>query len=89
MPMKPMVVKERRQAKFSVAFSGKPEPAVTWFKNNEPIKRNNKYSISNVFGVSTLVISNCRQRDAGMYKCEATNPTGAATCEATLSVMES
>merc|ERR1712136_11726 len=88
MPMKALTVRERRQAKFSVAFAGTPEPAVSWFKNGDPIKRNNKYSISTIFGVSTLIISNCRKRDGGMYQCKATNPTGEASCEASLEIME-
>jgi len=88
MPMKPLTVRERRQAKFSVAFAGTPEPAVSWLKDGNPIKRNNKYSISTLFGVSTLIISNCRKRDAGMYQCQASNPTGEASCEASLAIME-
>jgi len=56
--------------------------------DGNPIKRNNKYSISTLFGVSTLIISNCRKRDAGMYQCQASNPTGEASCEASLAIME-
>jgi len=51
------------------------------------IKANNKYSMINNYGVCSLTISDCRTRDAGMYKCEASNETGRAVSEANLSVL--
>jgi len=84
--LKPLAVKERRSAKFTCATVGRPEPEITWYKDNNKIKANNKYSMKNSMGVCSLLVSNCRARDVGKYKCEAKNPTGIATCEANLCV---
>jgi len=84
--LKPLQIKERRSAKFTCAVIGRPEPEITWFKDNNKIKANNKYSMKNEVGVCSLLISNARARDCGKYRCEAKNPTGEATCEANLMV---
>jgi len=84
--LKPLQLKERRSAKFTCATVGRPEPEIQWFKDGNKIKANNKYSMKNSMGVCSLVISNCRARDVGKYRCEAKNPTGEAMCEANLMV---
>lgn len=84
--LKNLQIKERRSAKFTCAVIGRPEPEITWFKDNNKIKANNKYSMKNEVGVCSLLISNARARDCGKYRCEAKNPTGEATCEANLMV---
>merc|ERR1712002_105922 len=84
--LKNIAIKERRSAKFTCATIGRPEPEVTWYKENNKIKANNKYSMKNELGVCSLIINNCRARDCGKYRCIAKNPTGEATCEANLMV---
>jgi len=84
--LKQIQIKERRSAKFTCAVIGRPEPEIEWFKDNNKIKANNKYSMKNELGVCSLIINNCRARDCGKYRCIAKNPTGEATCEANLMV---
>ncbi|XP_076821104.1 immunoglobulin-like and fibronectin type III domain-containing protein 1 [Clavelina lepadiformis] len=85
--LKPVSVKERSTAKFTCAVMGKPDPEITWYKDGVRLRANNKYSMRNHYGVCTLTISDCRPRDAGIYKCEALNPTGRACSEANLTVI--
>merc|ERR1739838_812146 len=84
--LKTINVKERRAARLTCATVGRPEPEITWYKDNNKIKANNKYSMKNSLGVCSLLVSNCRARACGKYRCEAKNPSGTAECEGTLNV---
>lgn len=89
LPLKPLTVYEHSTARFTCAIGGVPDPEITWYKGDARIKPNNKYSMKNSYGVCTLSVHGCRPRDAGLYQCEATNPTGKATCEANLNIRPS
>lgn len=71
-------------------FPGQPEPEVTWFKDDKPIKpkkKDKKYKVDwdVTTDVCSLEIKDVAQDDAGNYTAKASNTHGIA--EATVSVV--
>lgn len=74
-------------AKFVARVSGKPQPEISWFFNDKPIRADgDKYRIKRDGEVCTLYVRNCTYADSGSYRCRASNVEGKADCEAALSV---
>ncbi|KHJ78039.1 immunoglobulin I-set domain protein [Oesophagostomum dentatum] len=57
---------------------GDPTLRVQWLHNGHPIPYSNRISMTNEFGVATLLIKHLIAQDAGEYKCVATNAKGTA-----------
>ncbi|XP_044758879.1 obscurin isoform X8 [Coccinella septempunctata] len=83
---------ENTYLRFMVKVAGEPNPEISFFKDGHKILDNTEpYQIirehSDV-GFYELVIPEVKQKDAGSYKCVATNKYGEASCEATVVVTE-
>ncbi|KAI5632857.1 immunoglobulin i-set domain-containing protein [Phthorimaea operculella] len=75
-------------AKFPARVSGVPTPEITWYKNGEPLRHNDKYNIKRDGDACCLYVRDLKPEDAGKYKCVAKNREGEASCEANLEVVD-
>nr|XP_039274734.1 muscle M-line assembly protein unc-89-like [Styela clava] len=83
-PLKARVVPEGVKVTLSCSIGGKPQPSITWYKDNKNISENCNYFKENVIGLCRLVIKCTKPSDAGVYKIVAENTVGSATSEANL-----
>ncbi|XP_076032052.1 proteoglycan-like sulfated glycoprotein papilin isoform X2 [Oratosquilla oratoria] len=60
----------------SCEVSGLPVPQVSWYRDNQQLQNSLKYQI---LDDNTLIITNTKDEDTGMYKCEAVNEYGRAS----------
>ncbi|KAF6026982.1 NPTN [Bugula neritina] len=61
----------------SCAFSGLPEPAIKWFRDDTPLTLNSVDKTVNGQRVSTIIIDSLENTvDRGLYMCQATNTLG-------------
>uniref|UniRef100_A0A4W3JPQ2 Myomesin-1 n=2 Tax=Callorhinchus milii TaxID=7868 RepID=A0A4W3JPQ2_CALMI len=70
---------EKQNVKLHCTVSGKPDPRVTWYKNNVPINVHHdpgKYIIDNKYNVHSLEINNCNFDDTAQYRVSAMNVKG-------------
>ncbi|BFZ07496.1 hypothetical protein BsWGS_10534 [Bradybaena similaris] len=76
------IVAEGQPFDMACYITGKPDPIITWYRNNEQVT-GGRYEISKTgsLTVKTAVLS-----DAGEYRCEAYNVFGLETASATLIV---
>jgi hypothetical protein len=65
---------------------GEPVAEVKWFKGPKEIKKSPKYVTKLEDKVASIVIKETEPQDAGVYRCQATNPLGQVQTEATLAV---
>lgn len=75
----PIEVSEGDELKINVTVQGKPRPDVEWFKDDKPLKRTSRMSLStrgNKFGVTIFSVA---LEDSGVYKCVAKNTAGTTT----------
>ncbi|XP_050346638.1 obscurin isoform X5 [Nymphalis io] len=75
-------------AKFPARVIGIPAPEITWYKNGNPLKASEKYSIKRDGDACCLYVRDITQDDAGQYKCVAKNKEGEDSCEAALEVVD-
>jgi hypothetical protein len=80
------VTTEGFTAKLEVLVGGIPEPVVTWFKDNIPIKENDSLKLERKASLYTLSIIAATETDSGDYKVVAKNIAGEAITSATLDV---
>ncbi|CAK9295899.1 unnamed protein product [Gordionus sp. m RMFG-2023] len=71
---------------FSCILTGKPKPAILWFKDGSEIKPSSKYQITYTGTNCKLTVQNCQESDNGTYMCKAQNASGTAECSAALLV---
>lgn len=62
-----------------------PKATVSWYKNGQPVARNNRISMTVVNNKHTLQITNMNQEDFGSYTCRAANELGSVHKAITLS----
>lgn len=74
-------------AKFPSRVSGVPQPEVTWYKDDVPLRDSDKYRIKRDGDACCLYVTNCQPTDEGVYKAVATNKEGQDACEAKLEVV--
>ncbi|XP_060067917.1 roundabout homolog 1-like isoform X3 [Ylistrum balloti] len=68
---------------------GEPEPTILWLKSSEQIQTGSSNNRFQVKPNGDLVITSTRKRDAGIYKCIASNKAGEReSSPATLKVLE-
>ncbi|KAK0408252.1 hypothetical protein QR680_003855 [Steinernema hermaphroditum] len=82
--IQPVVADEGKAAEFRAKYTGSPDPAIRWYRNNEPIKPGRNYDFGQANGEAWLKILQCSQEDVAEYKCDAVNPGGKATTVANL-----
>nr|CAD7572364.1 unnamed protein product [Timema californicum] len=75
-------------AKFLARVTGVPQPDITWYFNDKPIKESGTHHLKRDGDVCCLYVKDCKPSDAGRYKCKATNLDGEASCEANLEVVD-
>lgn len=87
-PLKKVEVVEGSAAKLECWIHAKPEPAIEWLKDDEPIEHSKRIKTYFDSEVCRLTISNTVADDEGEYKCSGTNEFGCASCSAELLVNE-
>merc|ERR1711912_89638 len=76
-------------AKFTCSVRGRPDPEISWMKQESGIVLENgvKYNMTCLAGVASLTIMNCEERDMGTYRCIAKNSCGESTDYAQLEII--
>ena len=75
-PLEPLEVEEQSDAVFEVQVHGNPEPDISWFINNVPIKPGGRYEERKVEDLHALIIHETTPNDSGEMTCEAVNDIG-------------
>lgn len=88
--LEPIERKENQESVFLVVVSGKPQPDVTWYKDESPVAIDNSHIISKCDSVGhhTLIIKDTLLEDAGKYTCKAFNRAGQVETTANLGILE-
>ena len=71
---------------FGCQISGKPEPQVSWYKNDTCVDKSRLYQISSSSGNYSLKIIKCALNDQAQFSLRATNNVGYASSGANLKV---
>lgn len=73
----------------SCVVSGQPTPSVSWSHNDRSIDASTDYAINRdpSSGRCQLVIVDCMASDQGQFKCIATNPSGSAQTQCTVTIL--
>ncbi|XP_041807380.1 myosin light chain kinase, smooth muscle isoform X2 [Chelmon rostratus] len=79
-------VKPGQTGKFSAKATGRPQPGVTWYKEEAELQSCGRVSIYERSGLHFLEIQEVCVEDAGSYTCLLTNSGGTATATAVLNV---
>ncbi|XP_035995561.1 myosin light chain kinase, smooth muscle-like [Fundulus heteroclitus] len=72
--------------KLSVKVTGEPKPAVSWSKDGKAISQGGKYELFEDQCSAHLEIYESEVSDSGVYKCTATNSSGAVSTSCTVTV---
>lgn len=86
-PFNDFKAKPGKSCRMETEVVGNPEPAVTWYFNDEPIVSPD-YQISRHGNVHSLYIPEVFDEDAGRFSLIAENDNGKATCTALLVVVQ-
>ena len=65
---------------------GDPTATIKWYKDNKEVYKNKKYTFEVVDEIVSLVIHECSLKDAGAYRCEASNKLGRVETQCSLTV---
>lgn len=65
------------------------DPAIRWYKDEQPVVYSPKCRQNNQMGLCTLELQSVTIEDSGVYKCYARNTTGETSTSATLEVFSS
>lgn len=81
-----LVVMKNEEAVFHCQFTAEPMPAVEWYHENELVANKSRvFILSN----GSLLITQVKQRNTGLYKCVAQGPRGPpVSLEASLRIAE-
>uniref|UniRef100_A0A8C5J976 Ig-like domain-containing protein n=1 Tax=Junco hyemalis TaxID=40217 RepID=A0A8C5J976_JUNHY len=87
-PVTDIKVAEGLDAVFECVVTGTPVPVVQWFRGDAcATPGTGKYVVSQKEGLHSLKVKNVGPSDSGLYRCQATNRLGEATCKGSLVVM--
>lgn len=86
--LQPVEVVQGTPAKLQCKVTGKPEPNIEWFKDNEPVKEDKRIKVRFDGELCTLKILSTELEDEGAYKCVAKNDFGSVSCASELLVNE-
>ena len=78
-PEAPITVTEGDEVNLNVTINGKPKPDVKWYKDDRPLRENNRLDIKARGDKYSVVILGIRAEDSGVYKCEAKSKMGTVT----------
>ncbi|KFD70456.1 hypothetical protein M514_00956 [Trichuris suis] len=83
----PTSLREGESLTLECTVTGKPRPTVQWFRNGEEIEVDESVKLeTSSGGVCRLTVHNVTQKDAGEYRCIATNTCGASWSDASVTV---
>ena len=86
-PLKDVQVKEDHPATLNCRVTGKPDPEITWYKDDSIIEADDRHEIKLDFdNLCVLMILKTNLDDEGTYKCEAKNECGLDSTSAGLAV---
>ncbi|XP_014664077.1 PREDICTED: palladin-like [Priapulus caudatus] len=80
------VIKEGEYLRFDVRVTGIPEPSVTWYRENVPIKSTPDFQVTQNGDLHSLIVTEAFKEDSGKFSVRAENEAGVAQCTADLIV---
>ncbi|OTF69930.1 hypothetical protein BLA29_006867, partial [Euroglyphus maynei] len=84
-----MEAMENQIVRFELRVSGRPEPEILWFKNDQQLYNCEHFKlVVNEEGSHALLIMGADPQDSGVYKCIAKNQNGQSSFTVRLLVLE-
>ena len=74
-------IDEGSEVSFTTKVKGRPEPKITWFKDDVRLRGDARLNTTRNGDEYVLTISRATALDSGMYKCSGSNPAGSASVE--------
>ncbi|XP_069791647.1 myosin light chain kinase, smooth muscle-like isoform X2 [Narcine bancroftii] len=81
-----LIVKEGQNGKFSCKITGRPQPQVTWLKNDVKLQKSDHFNVFEKSGIHFLEICTAQPEDAGHFVCLVMNNSGKAMATAELTI---
>ncbi|CAH0684241.1 unnamed protein product [Chilo suppressalis] len=85
-PLKNMTIREGESVVLTAQVVGNPQPKVSWYKNNEPIKKQTTKSDGDTHTITILKPK--KGKDDGIYTLKAVNSEGSTETSAVITIEE-